>query len=233
MVYVHISQNALNELGKRQPVDDDPDLYVSMRQDLMTNMNRYATMLADWDINLTKLQRKYRGEEYRYELGNLDSSRRRLHNGIIAMLKMANIYTEDENLPYIEEIDGDPEQIDRSDITDAITEWQLENNYNDANVFDKDLKVISTDKTSPSRIMSDYNYSVHLNIMPLVKNKKNKYEFIRLMTGEKQPIERVHRYIESELKKDYTDEQKQKIRKSFSKAVDLVKNKEKERGPEL
>lgn len=55
MVYVHISQNALNELGKRQPVDDDPDLYVSMRQDLMTSMNRYATMLADWDINLTKL----------------------------------------------------------------------------------------------------------------------------------------------------------------------------------
>lgn len=233
MVYVHISQNALNELGKRQPVDDDPDLYVSMRQDLMTSMNRYATMLADWDINLTKLQRKYRGKEYRYELGSLDSSRRRLHNGIIAMLKMANIYAEDENLPYIEEIDGDPEQINRSDITDAITEWQLENNYNDANVFDKDLKVISTDKTSPSRIMSDYNYSVRLNTMPLVKNKRNKYEFIRLITGEKQPIERVHRYIESELKKDYTDEQKQKIRKSFSKAVDLVKNKEKERGPEL
>lgn len=233
MVYVHISQNALNELGKRQPVDDDPDLYVSMRQDLMTSMNRYATMLADWDINLTKLQRKYRGEEYRYELGSLDSSRRRLHNGIIAMLKMANIYAEDENLPYIEEIDGDPEQINRSDITDAITEWQLENNYNDANVFDKDLKVISTDKTSPLRIISDYNYSVRLNTMPLVKNKRNKYEFIRLITGEKQPIERVHRYIESELKKDYTDEQKQKIRKSFSKAVDLVKNKEKERGPEL
>ena len=233
MVYVHISQNALNELGKRQPADDDPDLYVSVRQDLMTSMNRYATMLADWDINLIKLQRKYRGEEYRYELGSLDSSRRRLHNGIIAMLKMANIYTEDENLPYIEEIDGDPEQINRSDITDAITEWQLENNYNDANVFDKDLKVISTDKTSPSRIMSDYNYSVYLNTMPLVKNKKNKYEFIRLITGEKQPIERVHRYIESELKKDYTDEQKQKIRKSFSKAGDLVKNKEKERSPEL
>lgn len=156
-----------------------------------------------------------------------------MHNGIIAMLKMANIYTEDENLPCIEEIDGDPEQINRSDITDAITEWQLENNYNDANVFDKDLKVISTDKTSPSRIMNDYNYSVRLNTMPLVKNKRNKYEFIRLITGEKQPIERVHRYIESELKKDYTDEQKQKIRKSFSKAVDLVKNKEKERSPEL
>lgn len=232
MVYVHISQNALNELGKRQPVDDDSDLYVSLRQDLMTSMNKYATMLADWDINLIKLQRKYRGEEYRYELGSLDSSRRRLHNGIIAMLKMANIYTEDENLPYIEEIDGDPEQIDRSDITDAIAEWQLENNYDDANVFDKDLKTILTDKISPAKIMNDYNYSVRINTMPLVKNK-NKYEFIRLMTGEKQSVETVHHYINSELKKNYTDEQKQKIRKSFSKAVDLVKNKEKERGPEL
>lgn len=178
----------LNTLKHYQNSSDELDQETA--QTTLKDFKDYAKIVSTFDQQMNTWKQELSGQDYRENVGSLDSQRRRIHNQCLSDISILNKMAEMDNLPPFSNATKD---TPRQDVGQAIIAYGFESVVNNE-------QAIMPSKKPTRDTVNDYNYMFSYTKYPLVK-KNDQYEFMDLFTGKKADENVVETYVKNRTEK--------------------------------